>query len=380
MSNEENNTNIDETQETEQHDPQETKSENTPQKEDSHEKDYHEVKSVGKGHSSAPKQKTKISERLDEAVKEMKAINRSSDLVPLNHQYDVLRKRLRALIVKAKEFHATKILLTQNRTEMVKQFSLMAKGSPIDEKIGSTESQDSFATVDHAIETRVQSDMQKFQRNIIDYALEWEDIVTTRVDSDLKDTTKLNERLNHYQNKVEGIRKKVNAKESKLVSRGKDPSATPTKLNQKLERNEAKLNHAWKAHEASASKLCNLMEEATQRGWKDLFPLVKAAIDWQAETASGEYDIFARLPSVATELADLFEEKNQASEKNSSGVPLATDDDGSGDSDTTGSAPHDDTSFSGSEISNGGNYADSGSPTVGGHKGSESPRHVDLTC
>lgn len=118
MSNEENNTNIDETQETEQHDPQETKSENTPQKEDSHEKDYHEVKSVGKGHSSAPKQKTKISERLDEAVKEMKAINRSSDLVPLNHQYDVLRKRLRALIVKAKEFHATKILLTQNRTEV----------------------------------------------------------------------------------------------------------------------------------------------------------------------------------------------------------------------------------------------------------------------
>jgi hypothetical protein len=42
----------------------------------------------------------------------------------------------------------------------------------------------------------------------------------------------------------------------------------PSELSEKLNRNEGKLEQAWKLHKESASTLCNLLDESTTGGWK----------------------------------------------------------------------------------------------------------------
>jgi len=51
--------------------------------------------------------KTGINARLDEAMKKLMRINRSSDLVPLTHDYEVMRKELKSTIVAAKTYKAS---------------------------------------------------------------------------------------------------------------------------------------------------------------------------------------------------------------------------------------------------------------------------------
>ena len=60
-------------------------------------------------------QKTKIAARLHVAVDTAKPENRSSDLVPLNHDYDLMRRELKALISCAKSYHRAIIQLDEAR-------------------------------------------------------------------------------------------------------------------------------------------------------------------------------------------------------------------------------------------------------------------------
>jgi predicted RNase H-like nuclease (RuvC/YqgF family) len=222
---------------------------------------------------------------------------------------------------------------------MVMTFSTLTEKTPIYDATGSTQG-DSLINVHQAASKESEAAAKKFQEEVIDYCLEWETVVTKRVEDGLKQTGKLHNKLNHYQNKVESLRKNVKAKEEK----GKEP---PAKLTQKLERNDGKLNQAWKEHERSASNLCNLLEEVTKLGWKDLYPVLKAFMQWEARRASTEYDIFARLPVVEEEMTGSFETAvNQALPSVTPGAGVEADND----SETTGSYhPDEEKSFYSSE-------------------------------
>jgi hypothetical protein len=63
-------------------------------------------------------------------------------------------------------------------------------------------------------------------------------------------------------------------------------------LSEQLNRNEDKPKEAWKVHEESASTLCNLLDEIITGGWKDLYPLVMAALQWEVDRATGEPDVY----------------------------------------------------------------------------------------
>jgi hypothetical protein len=67
--------------------------------------------------------KTKIGRRLDAALKAAKPVNRSSDLVPLNHDYDMRRRELRALIASARKYHDAIIQLEKARMDVSFLFS-----------------------------------------------------------------------------------------------------------------------------------------------------------------------------------------------------------------------------------------------------------------
>lgn len=89
---------------------------------------------------------------------------------------------------------------------------------------------------------------------------------------------------------VDGLRRKVNGLESK----GKE---IPQPQVERLSRNEQKLKNAWETHEQRAGKLCVLIEQVTEQGWKDLYPLIKNAIKWEVNRLGRENVTYGRLPS-----------------------------------------------------------------------------------
>jgi hypothetical protein len=187
------------------------------------------------------------------------------------------------------------------------QLSELAMKSPLHEHVGNaTPGITSLSSVHQLAAEKARVGAEQYQKKIIDYAIEWERIVTTRVDEDFKKNKTLQDSFNHYQNKVDTLRKKVNAVENK----GKE---SPARLSEQLARNEDKLKESWKIHEESASTLCNLLDEITTGGWKDLYPLVMAALQWEAGRATGEPDVYRKLSEVEKGMKSTFDEKASVS-------------------------------------------------------------------
>jgi hypothetical protein len=65
-----------------------------------------------------PASKTYIATRLDKVLKGAKPVNRSSDLVPLSHEFDQMRKHLRSLVSATKQYHAARVQVEKARMEV----------------------------------------------------------------------------------------------------------------------------------------------------------------------------------------------------------------------------------------------------------------------
>lgn len=149
-------------------------------------------------------------------------------------------------------------------------------------------------------------DIMEFQSHILDYVNEWEWVVTTRIDAELKLSRKQAADRAHYESKVEALRKKSN----ELETRGK---VTPTGTAEKLKRNEEKLKEAFEIYELAAGKLCVLIEEATAGGWRDLYPLVQNVMKWEAHRVESENDIYAKLLPTSEVLMLTYMESDKSS-------------------------------------------------------------------
>lgn len=137
----------------------------------------------------------------------------------------------------------------------------------------------------------------EFNTHVVKYVVDWEKIVTVRVDTELKKVKELESVLRHYEDKVVGLREKSNAIEEK----GKEPSESQA---EKLERNEEKLKEAFNKHERQAGKVCALLEAVTHDGYKDLYPMVKNYMKWEMNRISREHDIAERLSETLEALSE----------------------------------------------------------------------------
>ena len=127
--------------------------------------------------------------------------------------------------------------------------------------------------------------VMEYQENILGYATEWEQVVTKRVDQELKNVKELQRTRSHYEIKVERLRNRVNTLENK----GKD---VPEGLGEKLVRNEGKLQESFKKHEREAGKLCILIEFVTQCGWQELQQLIENTLQWEIDRLSRENAVY----------------------------------------------------------------------------------------
>ena len=164
---------------------------------------------------------------------------------------------------------------------MAKEIASFADGTPMKDKVNKVEDQLSFISVFHNTSNVSAKNSFKYKNEVLAYCIEWETVISTRVDKDVLDVKKLREMFNHYQDKVDALRKKVNVQEIK----GKSVNAT---ISEKLQRNEEKLDEASGLYESFARPLCVLIEEVVQYGYKDLYPFIVAIMKFEMERSQNE--------------------------------------------------------------------------------------------
>lgn len=181
-------------------------------------------------------------------------------------------------------------------SQMAREMSALAKGSPLENLLGNMDENSSFLSVYYNASHQADRSSVIYKNDIIDYCVEWEFIVTSRIDKEVEVTKRLRESYNHYFKKVDALRKKVNGQETK----GKSVNDS---LVEKLQRNVEKLDEACSAFESSARKLCVLIEEAVHCGWKDLYPLIQATMKFEMHRCRQESRTFLMFQCDALENA-----------------------------------------------------------------------------
>lgn len=257
--------------------------------------------------SSKTGQKARLSLRLKEKVGK-KAKNRSGELVQMTERFEVLKSKMKLLVAALHSQHNSMVELNKTRVEVAKQVGALAEKSPIYEYAGQLPGSEtpkgavtSYASVHQSMANRNKMYIDRYKQFIVDYAIEWEKVVVTRISNDVKTSEKFRIDLDHYQAKVESIRKNVNS----TMAKGKlvDP-----KVSDKLKRNEDKLNKSRAEYEEFASNLCVLIEEVTERAWKDLHPLLIKMAQFDATLSSDEAKLFGDLNTVTNNLKTIAEQ------------------------------------------------------------------------
>ena len=176
----------------------------------------------------------------------------------------------------------------------------MTKGTPLYDCIGIMPSADrpsntvcSYASVHDELSAKAKSYVGKYQQFVLEYAVEWEKIIRTRIDNGLKKAELLRIELDHYQKKTESLRLTAN----QSMAKGKSVASSQQ---EKLTRNEEKLIASKQNYNTVATDLCILMEEVTERSWRDMHPLLVKCAQFDMTLANDEAKVLNNLNQVVS--------------------------------------------------------------------------------
>jgi len=243
--------------------------------------------------------KTRVGTRIKEVVNGKKSMNISADLTALKQRYGSLKKKLTRLINVLEKHHAIMKEISKSRIDVASQITSLTQGTPMFSCGGDMENHSqSYAAIHSDICSKGEDFADKYNQFVVLYVLEWENVVTKRVNAGLKTTESLRLDLDHYQRKVEELKLQVN----KLLSKGKMPDE---KTKDKLKRNEEKLSNAKQIHDKASQDMCMLLEETVDHGWKDLHPILIKMAQFDMTVANDEAREFSEMESVVTALKGL---------------------------------------------------------------------------
>jgi len=196
------------------------------------------------------------------------------------------------------EFGKAKIIVA-------KHLALLSKDTVLFETTGQTagadrssDSVNSYFSVQEEVSNKTKNYADKYKQFIVDYAQEWYKTITDRVGADLKKAEKIRVELDHYQSKVESLRQSANA----TMAKGKQVDG---KAAEKLTRNEDKLIKIKEASSKFINELCLLMEEITERSWRDLHPLLIKCSQFETQVSEDEAKAMASLNKVVAALKQI---------------------------------------------------------------------------
>jgi hypothetical protein len=181
----------------------------------------------------------------------------------------------------------------------------LSKNSPLFEHTGqmpneerSSEMVCSYLSVHEALHGKAKMYSTKYSQFVIDYAVEWDRVVNQRVLGGLKKESQLRVEVDHYQEKVESMR--VAANSAMVKGKMVDP-----KTAERLTRNEQKLVTSKQSHGKFLHDLCLLIEEITERAWRDLHPLLVKVAQFDVTLSDDESKALAKLNQIVNELKRL---------------------------------------------------------------------------
>jgi hypothetical protein len=156
----------------------------------------------------------------------------------------------------------------------------------------------SMASIQDNLSAKTKAFATKYGQFVVEYVIEWEKVVRTRIDAGIKKSEALRRDLDHYQKKVEGLRLETN----KIMSKGKQvkPEAA-----ERLKRNEEKFVQSKQTYNKVATDLCILMEEVTERTWRDLHPVLIKVSQFEMTLANEQAKILGSLNTVVQKLKDV---------------------------------------------------------------------------
>mmetsp|Transcript_20851 Transcript_20851/g.29428 ORF Transcript_20851/g.29428 Transcript_20851/m.29428 type:complete len:533 (+) Transcript_20851:153-1751(+) len=252
--------------------------------------------------------KTRVGIRLKESiVGSSKSSNRSGDLDALVERYKLLRSKLKTLIHALRTKHAAMVHLVKANEEVANQISILAEHSPLNDcasLLPSSESSPgsvvSYRSVHADLARRTDAYSSKYNQFIVEYAMEWDKVIDARVSTGLKEAERLRRDLSHYQGKVESLRASTN----QTLSKGKQVKADTA---EKLGRNEEKLVKAKEEYNKFATDMCILIEEVTERSWKDLHPMLVKICQFDSTMSADEAKQLSTLSLVVEQLKEVAE-------------------------------------------------------------------------
>jgi hypothetical protein len=183
--------------------------------------------------------------------------------------------------------------------------AVLSKDTPLFEKTGLMPTADSpsdsvvsYLSIQESVAGKAKIYGQKYAQFVIDYAVEWEKVVTSRVDKGLKNAEQLRVELDHYQRKVESLRQVANA----TMAKGKQ---VDQKSAERLTRNEEKLVKVRETHNHFVASLCTLIDEVTDRSWRDLHPLLVKIAQFEVTLSGDEAKALSSLNAIINEMKRL---------------------------------------------------------------------------
>jgi len=272
--------------------------------------------------------KDRVGRRFKENVLKTSSKNRHVDLDVAAEKFKALKVKLSRLIIVLREQHASMVQLNEKRLQTAIHLAALSQGSPIDFVTGKVDRErpssnrieaepshrdsglgaivprssktleNNYALVHTSLNRRSKVYADKYKQFVLNYAIEWEKTITTRVEAGLKTAEVFRRNLDHYTNKTESLRLNCHM----IVAKGKvvDP-----KQGEKLRRNEEKLASARNEYEIFASSLHMLVEEVTDRAWKDMHPLLLKVLQFDSTLSADEAKILGDLKVASDELKKL---------------------------------------------------------------------------
>jgi glutathione S-transferase len=195
-----------------------------------------------------------------------------------------------------------------------------ANGTPLKEVVGTSKDlkqgdapgESSLLAAQNVAGAQNESTIRKYQQDILRHAEEWQDTVTSQVDEKVAEYKTLKREYFHYNFKTAKLRRRAHIADSwniQLVS---------NMLSKKSSRNESKMEVVVKKYKEKTNEICFLLEQVTNHGWKDLYPLVESTIEWEIDRLSKEQEpygtvLIATLDKMKLEIAILEEEETAPS-------------------------------------------------------------------
>jgi hypothetical protein len=179
--------------------------------------------------------------------------------------------------------------------QVVRIVARFAADTPLD----SGKSTSSYTKVYEALTKTEVSLEDKWEEKVLNYAVEWEKLMTIKFTQELKKVEELRKSLDHYEKKMENLRSS-SEKEKAKQNKGSTVNST-----EKMERNEDKLEQARREYEKNEDNLRKLFEEFVDRSWKDLYPLLFSLLNFDLHSNKEKAAVLEDLQNVLVNLSEV---------------------------------------------------------------------------